>query len=119
MIEGVYFDGELLPPSTLSSSTIKLSALLDTGNSAIRGPADTVALIESKLGQNGLFSCTEPHTLAFKIGGKMFPVDPRDFAGQAYQSNVQICSPNLVATDPPTVGGYQFSWSLGSPFLKG
>ncbi|KAF4621635.1 hypothetical protein D9613_012568 [Agrocybe pediades] len=119
MMEGVYFDGELLPQSNLYSSSIKLSALMDTGNSAIRGPADTVAMILDKLGPDGIFPCTEPHTLTFKIGGKMFPVDPRDFAGQAYQNNVQFCTPNLVATDPPAIGGYQFSWSLGSPFLKG
>lgn len=30
MLDGVYLDGEKLPPSSLSSSTIELSALIDT-----------------------------------------------------------------------------------------
>lgn len=48
----------------------------------------------------------------------MFPVDPRDFASQAFPNDVQRCSANLVSTDTPRVGGYQFGWSLGVPFLK-
>ncbi|KAF8962099.1 aspartic peptidase domain-containing protein [Flammula alnicola] len=117
MLDGVYFDGKKLPNSTSSSSSIALSALIDTGNSLIRGPSDIVAYIQSQLGR--VFPCSEPHTLAFQIGGKMFPVDPRDFVSQAYVNNAEACTPNLIATDPPEVGGYQFSWSLGTPFLKG
>ena len=49
----------------------------------------------------------------------MFPVDPRDFASQAFPNDVQRCNANLVSTDTPRVGGYQFGWSLGVPFLKG
>jgi hypothetical protein len=49
----------------------------------------------------------------------MFPVDPRDFIAQAFTNNVETCTANLVPTDPPQVGGYQFSWSVGTPFLKG
>lgn len=48
----------------------------------------------------------------------MFPIDPRDFAGQVFRDTVSVCSPNLVSTDPPGTGGYMFSWSLGIPFLK-
>ena len=48
----------------------------------------------------------------------MFPVDPRDLAAQAFPNSVDACYPNIGATDPPFVGGYQFSWSLGIPFLK-
>ena len=48
----------------------------------------------------------------------MFPVDPRDFVVQAFENNVQTCEANLAATDPPKAGGYQFQWSLGTPFLK-
>jgi len=48
----------------------------------------------------------------------MFPVDPRDFASQAFRHDVQRCAANLVPTDAPEVGGYQFGWSLGVPFLK-
>ncbi|PPQ80138.1 LOW QUALITY PROTEIN: hypothetical protein CVT25_001437 [Psilocybe cyanescens] len=119
ILDGVYFDGELLPLSTLSDSSIQLSALIDTGNSLIRGPADVIEQIQKKLGVDGLFPCSTPHTLAFKIGGQMFPIDPRDFIAQAFQNNVMTCSHNLVSTDAPSVGGYQFGWSLGTPFLKG
>ncbi|KAF8154491.1 aspartic peptidase domain-containing protein [Crassisporium funariophilum] len=118
MLDDVYFDGQKLPRSTLSSPSINLSALVDTGNSLIRAPADLVELIQSRVGKLGHFPCSEPHTLAFSIGGKLFPVDPRDFVGQAFSNNVDVCYANLVATDPPRVGGYQFSWSLGTPFLK-
>ena len=48
----------------------------------------------------------------------IFPVDPRDFAAQAIPDSVEACSPNIAATDAPFAGGYQFSWSLGIPFLK-
>ncbi|CAA7270331.1 unnamed protein product [Cyclocybe aegerita] len=119
MLDDVYLDGEKLPRSTLSSSTIGLSALIDTGNSLLRGPADVVAYVQSRLGNAGLFACDEPHLLEFEIGGKRFPVDPRDFVTQAFTNNVDACYANLVSTDPPRVGGYQFSWSLGTPFLKG
>ena len=87
------------------------------GNSLLRGPEDIVESILKSLGNT--FSCSESHTIAFEIGGKMFPVDPRDFIGQAFVNNVDSCTANLVSTDPPQVGGYQFSWSLGTPFLKG
>ena len=67
------------------------------------------------------FACSTPHTLAFQIGGTLFPVDPRDFVHQAKSGDVETCSANLVATDVPTGNGsgYLYSWSLGSPFLKG
>ncbi|RDB16465.1 Pepsin A [Hypsizygus marmoreus] len=115
-IDDVYLDGERLPRSTLSPPATTLSALVDTGNSLIRGPADVVQTIRSTLGTR--FPCSEPHTLAFQIGGKLFPIDPRDFANQEFSNTVASCSPNLVPTDPPAKGGYLYSWSLGDPFLK-
>ncbi|ETW75583.1 aspartic peptidase [Heterobasidion irregulare TC 32-1] len=115
-IDDVYFDGQKLPKSNLTSSKISLSALVDTGNSLIRGPQDVVQAVMSRLGKN-TYPCGEAHTLAFKIGGKMFNVDPRDFGSQTYINSVDQCSPNLVATDPPGEG-FLYSWSLGDPFLK-
>ncbi|KAJ3572338.1 hypothetical protein NP233_g3142 [Leucocoprinus birnbaumii] len=115
-VDDVYLDGKILPRSNLSSSSISLSALIDTGNSLIRGPEDVVGEIDRRIGSS--FPCSEPHTLAFSIGGKLFPVDPRDFLFQEYTNSVSICNANVVATDPPAVGGYLFSWSLGTPFLK-
>ncbi|KAF9002527.1 aspartic peptidase domain-containing protein [Cyathus striatus] len=115
-IDDVFLDGVRLPRSNLSSSTIELSALVDTGNSLIRGPEDVVQTIQSIIGSR--FACNDPHTLAFQIGGKMFPVDPRDFIRQVYDHEVSTCASTVVSTDPPG-NGYLFSWSLGMPFLKG
>ncbi|KAJ7256203.1 aspartic peptidase domain-containing protein [Mycena haematopus] len=117
-IDDVFLDGVRLPRSNLSSSTIVLSGLVDTGNSLIRGPADVVDVINSRVGKT--FACTTPHTLAFSIAGKLFPVDARDFASQAFDGEMSECSANVVETDAPVAGkGYQYSWSLGDPFIKG
>jgi len=118
-IDDVYFDGELLPRSNLSSPDIQLSGLVDTGNSLIRGPEDLVAQINQRLGGER-FPCSVPHSLAFSIGGKMFPVDPRDFVRQAVDDSVELCQSNMAVADPPTDegNGYRFSWSLGDPFLR-
>ncbi|KAG6910344.1 hypothetical protein DXG01_011413 [Tephrocybe rancida] len=115
-MDDVYLDGVKLPKSTLSSPTIALSALVDTGNSLLRGPSDVVRAINAKLGSN--FPCDQAHTLSFSIGGKLFPVDPRDFITQTYVDHVDVCNANLVSTDPPSEGAYLYSWSLGDPFLK-
>ncbi|KAF7315683.1 Peptidase A1 domain-containing protein [Mycena indigotica] len=117
-IDDVYLDGVVLPRSNLSSSSIRLSALIDTGNSLIRGPADVLSVMNRRLGGQ-TFACSTPHTLAFKIAGKMFPVDPRDFAAQANEGEMRNCIANVFRTDPPEDGrGYQHSWSLGDPFLR-
>ncbi|KAF7321626.1 Peptidase A1 domain-containing protein [Mycena kentingensis (nom. inval.)] len=118
-IDDVFFDGVVLPRSNLSSPNIKLSALVDTGNSLIRGPADVLNAIYQRLGGR-TFACSTPHTLSFQIGGKIFPVDARDFATQAFSNQLRDCAANLFETDPPELDkGYQYSWSLGQPFLKG
>ncbi|KAJ6481460.1 aspartic peptidase domain-containing protein [Mycena vitilis] len=117
-IDDVFLDGVRLPRSNLSSPKIQLSGLIDTGNSLIRGPADVVSTINNRLGNT--FACTTPHTLAFSIAGTMFPVDARDFASQAREGEMKDCVANVVETDAPVEGeGYQYSWSLGDPFIKG
>lgn len=98
---------------------IALFKFPDQGSSLVRGPADLVAHIRERLGRRGLFNCSEPHILAFEIGGRQFPIDPRDFVGQAFDDSVDTCYANLLATDTPRIGGFQFSWVLGTPFLKG
>ncbi|KAJ7689277.1 aspartic peptidase domain-containing protein [Mycena rosella] len=119
-VDDVFLDGARLPRSNLSSSAIALSALVDTGNSLLRGPADVVAVLNARLGAGGTFPCATPHTLAFSIGGTLFPVDPRDFAAQQVEGSLDECVANVVETDAPVEGqGYQYSWSLGDPFLKG
>ena len=137
MIDDVYFNGERLPCSNISSSFIQLSALIDSqlfyphfyyliipnalhfrAAHSSGGPDDVIQYILNLLGNGGRYPCTHSHSLAFSIGGQLFPVDPRDFAAQAVPNSVEVCSPTIAATDPPFVGGYQFSWSLGIPFLK-
>ncbi|KAJ3896571.1 aspartic peptidase domain-containing protein [Lentinula edodes] len=128
-IDGVYLDGNRIPdPAELESGDIGVTALIDTGNSLIRGPPDVVEYIvdvirrkdtssSSHQSTDTSTSCTTPHTLAFQIGGRMFPVEWRDLKRQCYL--------NLAPTDVPTTttttggeGGYLYSWSLGDPFLK-
>ncbi|KAF9444497.1 acid protease [Macrolepiota fuliginosa MF-IS2] len=115
-IDNVYLDEEVLPRSNLSSLDIGLSALVDTGSSLIRGPKDVVTEIARRLGTP--FPCSEAHTLSFSIAGKLFQVDPRDLISPAHANSTTWCAVKVVATDPPVVGGYLFSWSLGIPFLK-
>lgn len=68
------------------------------------------------------YDCS-PHSLAFRIGGQLFAVDPRDLISQATPNAVGLaeaaCSLNLAVTDTPVEGdGFLFTWSLGVPFLK-
>ncbi|EGN94451.1 hypothetical protein SERLA73DRAFT_188362 [Serpula lacrymans var. lacrymans S7.3] len=118
-VDDVYFDGERLARSQLSSPNISLSALLDTGNSLIRGPPDVISYILNTALGGSPFPCSEQHTLAFQIGGQMFPVDPRDFVSQTQSESLEDCVANITPTDVPVIGsGYLYSWSLGDPFLK-
>ncbi|KAH8802328.1 aspartic peptidase domain-containing protein, partial [Flagelloscypha sp. PMI_526] len=121
-LDDVYLDGHKLPRSNLSSPGTALSTLVDTGNSLLRGPPDTVSHIYHILnrGPAETFPCDTPHMLAFEIGGRLFPVDPRDFISQAFESQVELCTANLVDTDVPVLseGGYLYNWSLGVPFVK-
>jgi len=75
-----------------------------------------VAKIQDSLG-GSKYSCSKSHTLAFQIGGVLFPVDPRDFGTQVSTNSVNLCTPNLVITDPPS-NNFLYSWSLGTPFFK-
>ncbi|KAH9969769.1 aspartic peptidase domain-containing protein [Russula dissimulans] len=125
-IEGVIFDGQQLPAFSPNGSGSTVSALLDTGNSAIRGPRDVVNSILSEVSSAfaanpnaaPTFPCSVPHNLTFQIGGKNFSVDPRDFMSQNTPGDAKTCvASNVVGTDPPTSGAL-FSWSLGDPFFK-
>jgi hypothetical protein len=127
-IDGVFIDGKQMPQSTIPGNgieTTSVSALIDTGNSLIRGPSDVVQNILSSVSSVyttpqsvPTLPCSVPHSLAFQIGGKMFPVDPANFITPYMLGSAETCvASELVATDPPSVGA-QFSWSLGDPFLK-
>jgi Eukaryotic aspartyl protease len=62
------------------------------------------------------FTCSTPMNMTFVIGGKNFPLDPRDFLGQ--QNGPQDCDAStLLPTDDPSPGGLM-SWILGDPFMK-
>ncbi|KAL0959031.1 hypothetical protein HGRIS_014338 [Hohenbuehelia grisea] len=131
-IEDVFLDGVRLPRSVLNQTDFGYSALLDTGNSLLRGPPDVVSTIISRLATTfssspsttspsppSSFPCNIPHTLAFQIGGTLFPIDPRDLIAPAAPNSTALCVANLVPTDTPIEGTeFLHSWSLGSPFLK-
>ncbi|KAF8964327.1 aspartic peptidase domain-containing protein [Flammula alnicola] len=129
-IDGVFLDGQRLPDSTIPADGVdsqRVSALIDTGNSLLRGPEDVVNRIFSTVstsyninsqGFAPTVPCNTPHTLAFQIGGELFPIDPRDFISQLDPENAVTCyADNLVTTDPPTPGSL-FRWSLGVPFFR-
>ncbi|KAH8088925.1 acid protease [Cristinia sonorae] len=118
-MEDVWFNGVKLQRSKLAPPNITLSALIDTGNSLIRGPQDVISEIQSLIGSM-TFDCAQPQNLSFQIAGKLFPVDPRDFLHQTFADSVDFCSPALAVTDQPKLGGtgFLFGWSLGDPFLK-
>ncbi|KAF7791449.1 hypothetical protein EIP86_002465 [Pleurotus ostreatoroseus] len=125
-LDAVFLDGQELPATTLTGASTELSALIDTGNSIIRGPQDVVNNVFNAVSPafaadsnaQPTFPCATPHTLKFQIGGQMFPIDPRDFVGTNNKGNATTCvANNLVATDPPSRGAL-FSWSLGDPFFK-
>ncbi|KAI0247632.1 aspartic peptidase domain-containing protein [Lactifluus subvellereus] len=128
-IDGVILDGQQLPASQLAGSGSTVSALFDTvitvcdpsvlscqiGQQLIRGPQDIVDTIfksvssafAAKPKAAPTFSCSVPHDLVFQIGGKTFPIDPRDFISQNTPGDA----------NPPSTGAL-FSWSLGDPFFK-
>ncbi|KAH9846730.1 acid protease [Lenzites betulinus] len=130
-LDGVFLDGQELPLSTQTATGIpnpSLSALIDTGNSLLRGPTDVVNNILSKVSPafaadssaRPLLPCTDGHELAFGIGGKRFPVDPRDFVAQGPVDNTgtpQCSADNIVGTDAPQSGAL-FSWNIGDPLMK-
>ncbi|KDR82509.1 hypothetical protein GALMADRAFT_87852 [Galerina marginata CBS 339.88] len=129
-IDGVFLDGKRFTDSAIPADddvdSQRVSALIDTGNSLLRGPEDVVKNILSSVSTTydpdapdpvAALPCNIPHSLAFQIGGKMFPIDPRDFISQLDSMAVVCQADNLVATDPPSVGSL-FRWSLGTPFFR-
>ncbi|KAJ7879107.1 aspartic peptidase domain-containing protein [Mycena leptocephala] len=129
-LDGVFLDGVELAPSKIPTSggvdASRMSALIDTGNSILRGPSDTVQNIlgtispdyDPTVANSATLACAKAHNLAFKIGGQMFPIDPRDLPGPVSANDASNCVvDNLVSTDAPGIGAL-FRWSLGDPFMK-
>lgn len=113
MLDAVYFDGKKLPNPTGNISQ-GVSALIDSGTSFILGPQNNIQQIFGT-------ACDTQHTLAFEIGGKMFPVDPRDLLSQQLRGNPSVynacVASDSFATDPAQRGAL-FSWVLGDTFFK-
>ncbi|KAL4246838.1 peptidase A1 family protein [Abortiporus biennis] len=125
-LDGVFLDGDRLPDTNLTGVNKGLTALIDTGNSILRGPSDVVNNVLSQVSPafsannqaDPIYPCSTPHTLAFQFGGKQFLVDPRDFVSQNKAGDANNClADNIVPTDPPQTGTL-FSWSLGDTFFK-
>ncbi|KAK7044361.1 peptidase A1 domain-containing protein [Favolaschia claudopus] len=130
-LEGVFLDGVELAPSAIPATggvdSARMSALIDTGNSILRGPKDVVSDILKTMSpdfydpeqpNSALVDCAKFHNLAFKIGGKMFPIDPRDLPTPVAHNNASACVLNRIdSTDAPGVGAL-FRWNLGDPFFK-
>jgi len=129
-IEGVYLDGKKLDDSTIPAtggvSSTRTSALFDTGNSILRGPSDVVANILGTISPNytpgnpnsATLPCATAHNLSFKIGGEMFPIDPRDLVSPVSAGDAENCVVDtIVATDAPGVGAL-FRWSFGDVLFK-
>ncbi|KAF7304598.1 Peptidase A1 domain-containing protein [Mycena chlorophos] len=96
-LDAVYLDGQKLAASTVPTTggvnATRMSALIDTGNSLIRGPTDVVQDVMSSVvpsAGSGMpwIDCTAAHNMSFQIGGKMFTVDPRDLVQPASMANM-------------------------------
>ncbi|KAJ6585919.1 hypothetical protein B0H19DRAFT_428641 [Mycena capillaripes] len=118
------------PSSTVPTSggvdATRMSALIDTGNSILRGPSDVVSNILGTISpsytaddpNSAILPCAKAHNLAFKIGGQMFPIDPRDLPSPVSTNDASSCMINkIVGTDAPGPGAL-FRWNLGDPFMK-
>ncbi|KAF7315963.1 Peptidase A1 domain-containing protein [Mycena indigotica] len=129
-LDAVWLDGRKVPASKIPTSggvdATRMSALMDTGNSILRGPKDVVNNIlgsispeyDPTIPNSATLACAQAHNLTFQIGGKMFPIDPRDLIGPTEAGQAQECVvDNLVSTDAPGVGAL-FRWSLGDPFFR-
>ncbi|KAG6872371.1 hypothetical protein C0995_010290 [Termitomyces sp. Mi166 len=128
-IDSVFLNGQRIEDSTIPPKGVnpgRVTALIDTGNSVIRGPQDMVDNIlqtvspgydpDTASENSPPIPCDMPHSLSFQIGGKMFPVDPRDFISIS-EDDTTCTAGNLLVTDPPS-SGTLFRWSLGDPFMK-
>lgn len=122
-VDDVLLNGQTLPKPTLNGN-IGYTALIDSGTSFLAGPQNVVSSIfssissssSSSLSGSKSISCNTPVKLNYVIGGKPFPVDPRDFLGQQIDATNCIAG-TLLPTDAPAPGGLM-SWILGDPFMK-
>ncbi|GJJ14362.1 hypothetical protein Clacol_008626 [Clathrus columnatus] len=103
------------------------SDIPNEGTTAILGPQNVVNKIYSTIASSPQnldptgstppeIPCNVPVALTFVIGGKQFPLDPRDFFLQ--QSSTETCNADalqLMDTPSPTA---LMSWVLGATFMR-
>ncbi|KAF8508254.1 acid protease, partial [Hysterangium stoloniferum] len=119
-LDKVTLNGQTLAAPSLN---VSYTALIDSGTSFLAGPTTVVNTIYQAISQGvgtssdaPQISCTTPVHLSFFIGGKEFPVDPRDFLG--FQTSTEDCTAGLLlSTDDPAPTALM-SWILGDPFMK-
>ena len=90
----------------------------------VNGSADVVQTLLKKVSSSKdlsqpTLSCSTPHNLTFQIGGKLFPIDPRDFASPVASGTGTTCVANVgPINDDVKTDTDQWTWVLGTPFLK-
>ncbi|OBZ68749.1 Pepsin-2B [Grifola frondosa] len=109
VLDGVYLDGQKLANSTqqgqgVSSTTV--SALIDTGNSILRGPSDVVTNILRTVSPAFAADTTADDRLA-----------RRHTRSRHEQQRIDVHR-EQPRRDGPAERGCAVSWSLGDPFLK-
>ncbi|KIJ31217.1 hypothetical protein M422DRAFT_267170 [Sphaerobolus stellatus SS14] len=129
-IDEVILNGQTLPKPNLNDS-IGYTALINSGTSTLHGQQKTVQALYGALSTDidnfnsstrPSYNCTRPIELTYVIGGKQFPVDPRDIFGfqnldprQGDNDGCHIIS--VGPTNAPSTGNLR-SWILGDPFMK-
>ncbi|PIL23083.1 hypothetical protein GSI_14391 [Ganoderma sinense ZZ0214-1] len=121
VLDAVFFDGKNVTDNTTRTSHPTLSAAIDIHNNHLVAPNGGFGAIQHALGSDLYLDCSKPYNLTFQIGGKLFPVDPRDFYTSLGGGNTARCSPNVEDRSLSLSYDEQkapYNWTLGVPFLK-
>lgn len=87
-------------------------------------PSRASDAINNVLGTHpGVFwDCAHAHNLTFQIGGKLFPLDPRDFytndGRTATECTSSVQDRRLSSSSSGREKSAPYNWTLGVPFLK-
>ncbi|XP_024888381.1 cathepsin D-like [Temnothorax curvispinosus] len=93
-------------------------AIVDTGDSLICGPPQTIEALNREIGVNdtGLVNCDEISNLPdinFVIGGKTFPLTGQDYILKMTEGEIDVCIPAFEGVKSHD----ELEWILGYPFL--
>ncbi|KIJ32287.1 hypothetical protein M422DRAFT_265965 [Sphaerobolus stellatus SS14] len=103
VIDDVILNSEVLPRPNI---TVPYTGHIDSGSTQLLGPQSVVNAIFSALSndaanfnstQGPRVDCNKSVQIAYIIGGKQFPVDPRDFLGPQLLSNCSVEAVNPLA----------------------